>query len=133
MCHPRVVESEPSFVSKWRRNFLVVHHMLPEHLFFISWTPFIICNMWSFTVGTFGLLFFSVWASFVRVAFSTNDTLSFNLTVFGRMSKILAVITLLDRNGSTKLFHLEYYPSQCGHVMLLEIIASASAGSLNSI
>ena len=86
--------------------------MLTEHLFFISWTPFIVGNMWSFTVSTFWLLFFSVWASFVRVAFSTDNTLNFCLTVFGRMSEILAVIKQLDGNGSTKL---------------------ASAGSLHSI
>ena len=36
---------------------MAVHHMLPKCLFFVCWTPFVGCNMWSFTVGAFWLLF----------------------------------------------------------------------------
>ena len=54
---PLVVEAGPSFALKWSIAFLVVHYMLTEYLFFISWTPFIVCNMWSFAISTFWLLF----------------------------------------------------------------------------
>ena len=53
---------------------------------------------------------------------STDDTFNFCLTTFGRVSEILAVITLPDKNGSTKLLHLNLIIPVCGHVMLFEII-----------
>ena len=42
--------------------------MLPKCLFFVCWTPFVGCNMWSFTVGTFWLFFLFIWASFMMMA-----------------------------------------------------------------
>ena len=84
---------------------MVVHHMLPECLFFVSRTPFVGCNMWPFTVGTFCLFNFFIRASFVMMSLSTDKTLSFGPTSFSRMSETLAVIALLYRNGGTKFLH----------------------------
>ena len=80
-------------------TFLIVHRMLTEHLFFfVGWTPFIVSNAWSSTINTLWLLFVTIWVSFMWVAFSTDDTFGFSLTISGRVSEILAVITLPDRN-----------------------------------
>ena len=99
------------FVLKWRHSFFgCPPHVDGTPVFYKLDTLYslqhVVLYSWHIWVAVF-----SVWASFVTVAFSTDDTLNFSLTVFGRMSEILAVITLLDRNGNTKLFHLEYDPS----------------------
>ena len=39
------------------RAFLVVHHMLTEHLFFISWTPFTVCNCGPLQLAHLGCCF----------------------------------------------------------------------------
>ena len=39
-----------------------------------------------------------------------GERVNFCLTIFGRVSEILAVITLPDRNGITKLFHQKNNP-----------------------
>ena len=80
-------------------------HMLSKCLFFVCWTPFLGCNMWSFTVGTFWLFFLFIWASFMMMALPTDKAFGFGPTSFGRMSETLAVPTLLYRNWCTKFFH----------------------------
>ena len=83
---------------------MVIHHMLPKCLFFVSRTPFVGCNMWPFTIGTLCLFGFFIRASFVMMVLSTDKkALGFGPTSFGRMSETLAVIALLYRNGGYEI------------------------------
>ena len=54
-------------------------HMLPKCLLFVCWTPFVGCNMWSFTVGTFWLFFLFIWASFMMMALPTDKVFDFTV------------------------------------------------------
>ena len=55
--------------------------------FFVSWTPFVGCKVWSFTTGAFWLLFLFIWASFMMIALPTDETFSFGPTRFGQRTK----------------------------------------------
>ena len=67
--------------------------------------PFVGCNMWSFAIAAFWLLFLYIWASFMVMALPTDETFSFGPTWFGRMTETLAVPALLYGNWSRKFFH----------------------------
>ena len=73
--------------------------MLSKCLFFVCWTPFVGCNMWSFTIGALWLLFFFIWASFMTVRLPTGKAIGLGPTSFGGMAKILAVPALLSEIG----------------------------------
>ena len=58
-------------------RFLVIDHMLPECLFFVLRTLFVRCNMWPFTVDTFWFPCFSIWATFVGMILTADETFLF--------------------------------------------------------
>ena len=106
--------------------------MLTEYLFFISWTLFIVSNMWSYAISTFWLLLSLFGHPLCEWPSPQMTHLIFAFQLLAECPKFWQLQHCRTEMGAQNSSTLKIIPV-CGNVILFDIIASALAGLLNSI